>query len=64
MKFKNEQVVGQRGAVASVSGDRNAHQVCRLLNVGHRLGVLNRPQPEQLPAEKSGPLETAAFIIL
>lgn len=62
------EVVGQRGAVAWVSGDRNAHQVCRLLNAGHRLGVLDRPQPEQLPetlpAEKSGPIETAAFIIV
>lgn len=62
------EVVGQMGAVAWVSCDRNAHQVCRLLNVGHRLGVLNRPQPDQLqetpPAKRSAPIETAAFIIL
>ncbi|MEI8381655.1 MAG: hypothetical protein WCJ09_16115 [Planctomycetota bacterium] len=62
------EVVGQKGAVAWVSGDRNAHQVCRLLNAGHRLGVLDRPQPEQLPetqpAKRSAPFETAEFIIV
>lgn len=57
------EIIGQKGAVAWVSGDRNAHQVCRLLNAGHRLGVLDRPQLEQLPemqpAEGSGPIETS-----
>lgn len=62
------EITGQMGAVAWVSGDRNAHQVCRLLNAGHRLGVLDRPQPELLqetqPAERSAPVESAEFIIV
>lgn len=62
------EIVGLKGAVAWVSGDRNAHQVCRLLNAGHRVGVLDRPQPEQLretlPATRSEPIESAEFIIV
>lgn len=62
------EIMGQKGAVAWVSGDRNAHQVCRLLNAGHRVGVLDSPQPKQRletqPAERSGPVETAEFIIV
>lgn len=50
-----------------VSGDLNAQIVCRLLNVGHRLGVLQRPPPEQqpepMPVEEPALIETDGFII-
>lgn len=62
------EIMGQKGAVAWVSGDRNAHQVCWLLNAGHRVGVLDRPQPKQRletqPAEGSASFESAEFIII
>ena len=47
------EILGANGDVAVwVSGDRNAHHVCRLLNAGHRLGVLDRPPTELPPAEE------------
>ena len=58
------EIVGQKGAVAWVSGDRNAHHVCRLLNVGHRLGVFDRPQPNPLPAEEPASTEAGGFVIV
>jgi len=63
------EIVGTNGEVEVwVAGDLNAQIVCRLLNVGHRLGVLQRPQseqtPEPMPAEEPALIETDGFIIL
>jgi len=62
------EIVGESGSVAVwVAGDRNAQIVCQLLNVGHRLGVIKCPQPEQqpetLPAEESVSTEKSGFVI-
>jgi len=51
-------------AVVWVSGEWNAHQVCRLLNTGHRLGVFERPLPEaRPPAIEPAPTVTDGFVI-
>ena len=62
------EIVGSNGEVAVwVSGDANARIVCRLLNVGHRLGVIESPKPEQQsennPTEPDTPSENMGFVI-
>ena len=61
------EIVGQGGAVAWASGEQNAHQICRFLNTGHRLGVLQPTKPEKQPepesSEESAPAETKGFVI-
>ena len=64
------EIVGANGEVEVwVAGDVNAQIVCKLLNVGHRLGVIQRPQSEQTPPEPEPVAQpahnyTAGFIIL
>lgn len=63
------EIVGANGEVEVwVAGDLNAQIVCKLLNVGHRLGVLQRPQSEQTPepepVEAPAHIETDGFIII
>lgn len=63
------EIVGANGEVEVwVTGELNAQIVCKLLNVGHRLRVLQGPQPEETPEPE--PVEEPAhnvtddFIIL
>lgn len=57
------EIVGANGEVEVwVAGDLNAQIVCKLLNVGHRLGVLQRPQSEQTPEPEPEPVEEPAHI--